>query len=32
MGIVDKKDIDAAIGALATVLEQLGYKKPAPVS
>lgn len=32
MGIVDTKDIDAAIDALATVLEQLGYKKPAAVS
>ena len=32
MGIVDTKDIDAAIEALATVLEQLGYKKPAAVS
>jgi aspartate aminotransferase-like enzyme len=31
MGIVDTKDIDAAIEALATVLEQLGYKKPAAV-
>ena len=31
MGIVDIKDIDAAIEALATVLEQLGYKKPAAV-
>jgi aspartate aminotransferase-like enzyme len=29
MGIVDTKDIDAAVDALATVLEQLGYKKPA---
>lgn len=32
MGIVDTADIDAAIDALATVLEQLGYKKPAAVS
>ena len=31
MGIVDTKDIDAAVDALATVLEQLGYKKPAAV-
>jgi aspartate aminotransferase-like enzyme len=31
MGIVDTKDIDAAIDALAIVLEQLGYKKPAAV-
>ena len=31
MGIVDTKDIDAAIEALATVLAQLGYKKPAAV-
>jgi aspartate aminotransferase-like enzyme len=32
MGIVDTKDIDAAFDALATVLEQLGYKKPAAVN
>ena len=32
MGIVETRDIDAAIDALATVLEQLGYKKPAAVS
>jgi aspartate aminotransferase-like enzyme len=31
MGIVDTRDIDAAIDALAIVLEQLGYKKPAAV-
>jgi aspartate aminotransferase-like enzyme len=31
MGIVDTKDIDSAIDSLATVLEQLGYKKPAAV-
>jgi aspartate aminotransferase-like enzyme len=31
MGIVDIKDIDAAVDALATVLEQLGFKKPAAV-
>jgi aspartate aminotransferase-like enzyme len=32
MGIVDTADIDAAFAALETVLNQLGYKKPAPVA
>lgn len=32
MGIVDTADIDAAFTALETVLNQLGYKKPAPVA
>lgn len=32
MGLVDKKDIDAAIEALAAALSRLGYKKPAAVT
>ena len=32
MGLVDRKDIDAAIDALATALDRLGFKKPAAVS
>ena len=31
MGIVDPKDIEAAVANLATALERLGYKKPAAV-
>jgi aspartate aminotransferase-like enzyme len=31
MGIVEKADIDAAIDALASALERLGFKKPAGV-
>ena len=31
MGIVDESDIDAAIDALETALDRLGYKKPAAV-
>jgi aspartate aminotransferase-like enzyme len=31
LGMVSREDIDSAIDALATVLEQLGYRKPAAV-
>ncbi len=31
MGIVDRKDIDAAVGAIESALDRLGYKKPAAV-
>ena len=32
MGLVDRKDIDAAIDSLATALDRLGFKKPIAVS
>jgi aspartate aminotransferase-like enzyme len=32
LGLVDRKDIDAAIEALETALGRLGFKKPAPVA